>query len=161
LQIVQKFIISKKECNEKISVVIAICWDGYFTAHGQRANSDQIETSEGMLTVQPIQHGTLVLSWNGQDVYIDPTGGAASFEGLAAPDMILITHAHGDHMDPETLNVLDTEWVPVIVPKSVADELPEMFNDQVVILNNGDTATESGVGIEAFPMYNLPPATKR
>jgi len=124
--------------------------------YAQRANPDQIETSEGILTVQPIQHGTLVLSWNGQDLYIDPTGGASVFEGLESPDMVLITHAHGDHMDPETLKELDTKGVRMVLPQSVADELPDMFSDQLVILDNGENASQAGINIKAVPMYNLP-----
>ncbi len=127
-----------------------------FNAHGQYPEADQIETKNGNLTVQPIQHGTLVLSWNGQDVYIDPTGGASAFEGLESPDVVLITHAHGDHMDPETLKALDTEEVKIVVPQSVADELPDMFSDQLVILDNGENASQSGIDIKAVPMYNLP-----
>ena len=127
-----------------------------FVSHGQRPAVDQIETNNGVLTVQPIQHGTLVLGWNDQQVYIDPTGGAVAFEGLAAPDVVVITHAHGDHMNIETLNALDTEGVQMIVPQSVADELPNAFSDQLVILGNGETIDQLGISIKAVPMYNLP-----
>jgi len=125
-------------------------------AHAQRPAPDQIETENGILTVQPIQHGTLVLSWNGLSVYVDPTGGREVFEGLEAPDIILITHAHGDHMNIETLRELNTEGTAMVVPQSVADELPGEYSDQFVILNNGEETDLKDVGIKAVPMYNLP-----
>ena len=44
--------------------------------HAQLPASDQIETANGTLTVQPIRHGTLVLSKADLTVYVDPVGGA-------------------------------------------------------------------------------------
>ncbi len=74
-----------------------------FNANAQRPEPDQIESDDGILTIQPIQHGTVVFSWNDNMVYVDPTGGSDAFEGLDSPDIILVSHAHGDHMDIETL----------------------------------------------------------
>lgn len=127
-----------------------------FNTNAQRPEPDQIETEDGPLTIQPIQHGTVVFSWNDNMVYVDPTGGTEAFEGLDSPDIILISHLHGDHMDIETLKALDTEGTVVIVPQSVADELPDAFSDQLVILANGETTDQMGIGIRAIPMYNLP-----
>ncbi len=84
-----------------------------FNVTAQHIEADQIETEDGYLTVQPIQHGTLVLEWNGNTVYVDPTGGAEAFQNIDAPDLILITHAHVDHMNVETLRALDTEGVNI------------------------------------------------
>ncbi|MDR8393205.1 MBL fold metallo-hydrolase [Aliifodinibius sp. S!AR15-10] len=126
------------------------------TVYAQRPSPDQIPTDNGELTIQPIQHGTLVLSWNGTTVYVDATGGAEAFEGIAAPDIILITHAHGDHMNIESLQALDTEDAVMIVPQSVADELPGDFSDQLVILANSENTDQSGISVRAVPMYNLP-----
>lgn len=127
-----------------------------FAANGQRPPADEVGTNNGKLTIQPIQHGTLVLGWNGSNVYVDPTGGVGSFEGIPGPDMIVITHAHGDHMDIETLRALDTEGAAMIVPRSVAKELPEQYRDQLTILNNGETTKQVGISVRAIPMYNLP-----
>jgi L-ascorbate metabolism protein UlaG (beta-lactamase superfamily) len=125
-------------------------------ANAQRPPSDEIQTDEGILTVQPIHHGTLVLSWTGKNIYVDPTGGAQVFEGLGSPDVILITHAHGDHLDIGTLKALQTDKASIVVPKSVAKQLPQAFRDQLLILDNGDTTSKPGFPIRAIPMYNLP-----
>lgn len=124
--------------------------------NAQRPDPDQIDTQNGTLTIQPIQHGTLVLTWNDQDVYIDPTGGSEAFQGIDSPDLILITHAHGDHMNIETLKALNTEEVGMIVPQSVAEELGDEFADQLVILENGENTNQLDIDIRAIPMYNLP-----
>lgn len=138
------------------SILSILCCLFVMTANAQRPSLDVIETDNGELTIQPIQHGTLVLSWNGNNVYIDPTGGAEAFKGIESPDVILITHAHGDHMDIETLKALDTEEATMIVPQSVAEELPDDFSKQLVILANGENTSQSNFEVRAVPMYNLP-----
>ncbi len=122
----------------------------------QRADSDQLETSEGTVTIQPILHGTLALMWNDQTIYVDPYGGAEAFDGVDDPDMILITDIHGDHMNLETLKAIETESVPMVVPQAVADQLPEEFQQQLVVIGNGETTEQLGIGIKTLPMYNLP-----
>ncbi|HET6528332.1 MAG TPA: MBL fold metallo-hydrolase [Balneolaceae bacterium] len=125
-------------------------------AFAQRPPSDKIETEQGPLTVQPIRHATLTLSWNGNTIYVDPTGGAAAFDGIKAPNMILITDIHGDHLNVETLNALETEETVLIVPQAVADQLPESYKDQLVVIGNGETTEQLGMSVRAIPMYNLP-----
>ena len=125
-------------------------------ANAQHATPDQIKTNKGNLTVQPIEHATLVLTWDNKTIYVDPTGGAAAFAGVAKPDMILITDIHGDHMDPKTLDALEAEDALLIVPQAVADQLPEKFKSQTKIVSNGESTMQLGLQITAVPMYNLP-----
>lgn len=141
---------------KRISLLLVLCCYFVLGVKGQRQVADQVETDDSMLTIQPIHHGTLVLSWNDTEVYIDPTGGTEAFKGIDTPDVILITHAHGDHMNIETLRALDTREVEMVVPQSVADELPEEFQDQLVILDNGEIAKQFEFTVRAVPMYNLP-----
>lgn len=122
----------------------------------QTATPDTIRTKQGPLVVQPVSHGSLVLNYNGKNIYVDPTGGAEAYAGLAKPDLILITDIHGDHLDPETLRALETSGVKVVVPQAVADQLPEQYKQQLVVLKNGENTTQQGIAIKAIPMYNLP-----
>lgn len=122
----------------------------------QRDAPDHIETNKGLLIIQPVQHGTVVLNWDNKTVYVDPTGGAEAFSGVAKPDLILITDIHGDHLNRETLDAIKTEGAVMIVPQAVADQLPEKYMSQVKIIGNGDSTTQAGIPITAVPMYNLP-----
>lgn len=122
----------------------------------QRAAPDQIATKKGPLTIQPITHATLVLTWNGKTIYVDPTGGAEAFAGLPAPDLVLITDIHGDHMDPKTLTALRLGKAALVVPKAVADQLPSELDERVAVLANGRKLDTLGLRIMAIPMYNLP-----
>jgi len=127
-------------------------------ALAQRAAPDQLPTKNGPLVIQPIAHGTLVLTWNKHTIYVDPTGGAAAFAGLPAPDLILITDIHGDHLDPKTLAALPANRAVLVVPKAVADQLPADLDERVAVLANGGQLDTLGVRIRAVPMYNLPDA---
>ena len=90
-------------------------------------SGDQIATDSGLLVIHPIRHATLVMQWNGRTVYVDPVGGAKPFADLPKPDLVLVTHMHGDHFDPTTLEaILPAGGKPVIVaPKTVAKKIPE------------------------------------
>jgi L-ascorbate metabolism protein UlaG (beta-lactamase superfamily) len=128
------------------------------TATAPRAAADQIATKKGPLTVQPITHGSVVFTWNGKTIYVDPYGGASAYAGLAAPDVILITDIHGDHLDPKTLAGLSVGKALMVVPKAVAAQLPAEYKAQVRILNNGQRLDTLGMTVSAIPMYNLPEA---
>jgi len=126
------------------------------SAFAQRATPDRIDTKKGPLTIQPILHGSVVLQWDGKTIYADPYGGTDAFKGLPAPDLILITDIHGDHMDPKTLEALDLSKAVIIAPQAVADQLPAPLKEKVSVLSNGSQTEKLGVAVRALPMYNLP-----
>lgn len=128
------------------------------TAPTPRVAVDQLTTKKGPLTVQPITHGSVVFTWNGKTIYVDPYGGAAAYAGLAAPDVILITDIHGDHLDPKTLAGLAVGKALLVVPPAVAEQLPAEYKAQVRILRNGHRLDTLGLRVSALPMYNLPEA---
>ena len=106
-------------------------------ALAQRSAPDQIETKKGQLSIQPILHGTVALEWDGKTIYVDPYGGAKAFKGIAAPDLILITDIHGDHMSLETLEGIETSKAIIIAPKAVTEKLPEHLKERTTSLDNG------------------------
>lgn len=127
-----------------------------FQAKAQRATADLIPTNKGQLTIQPITHGSVVLIWDNKTIYVDPYGGAQSYEGIPLPDLILITDIHGDHMDLKTLEGINTSRAVMVVPQAVAEKLPQNYKEKVVVIGNGDKTEQKGISITAIPMYNLP-----
>lgn len=121
-----------------------------------RPAPDRIPTIDGDLTIQPIIHGTLVLSWNAQTIYVDPYGGAERFERLEDPTLVLITDIHGDHLNQETLDALDTKRAQFIAPQAVKDKLPDEMKRRTATLENGQSIIFEDMEILAIPMYNLP-----
>ena len=117
---------------------------------------DELKTSNGVLKIYPVLHGSLVLTHNNKTIYVDPYGGSDLYKGFKSPDIILITDTHGDHLDQKTLDLIDTSKSILIVPQAVANKLPENYNSKVIILNNGQGVHRSDYFIQAVPMYNLP-----
>jgi L-ascorbate metabolism protein UlaG (beta-lactamase superfamily) len=137
-----------------IFLVVLIALFGPLSA--QRPAEDAIKTSKGPLKIQPIKHASLALTWQNTTIYVDPDGGAKAFEGLANPNIILITDIHGDHFNPETLQAINTSQTIIIVPQAVADKLPENLKSKAKVVNNEQTIQHAGISITGIPMYNLP-----
>jgi L-ascorbate metabolism protein UlaG (beta-lactamase superfamily) len=140
----------------KLAFILLLSTSTFFVKAQQTAPIKET-IKGGELTIQPITHATLVLSYQNKNIYIDPTGGAEAFKGLALADLILITDIHGDHFDPKTVEAINTSKTTLVVPQAVADLLPPIINKQkVVILNNDAKTSQAGITITAVPMYNLP-----
>lgn len=120
------------------------------------AQPELLPTMDGDVKFTPLQHATLVLEWKGRTIYIDPYGGADRFASFARPDFVLITHAHGDHFNRETLASLDLSQAELIAPQAVVDDLGDIKFKKVTTMGNGGGAARNGIRIEAVPMYNLP-----
>jgi L-ascorbate metabolism protein UlaG (beta-lactamase superfamily) len=86
--------------------------------------------------------------WDGDDrvVYIDPW----EAEGPPA-DLILITHAHADHYQPEEIERLRKDGTKLVAPHDIAREL----RGDVTPVAPGDAVEVAGVKIQAVPAYNI------
>lgn len=116
---------------------------------------DRYAAEGGDIVVQPVQHASFVLTAPGGAVlYNDPVGGAALYAGEPKPDLILITHQHGDHYDPETLSALAGDTTRLVVNPAVFGMLPDGLKAKARSLANGDSASVDGIAIDAVPAYN-------
>jgi L-ascorbate metabolism protein UlaG (beta-lactamase superfamily) len=125
-------------------------------AHAQLPAPDELKTGSGSVSIQPITHGSLVLTWNKLVIYVDPYGGGQLYQGIAAPDLILITDIHGDHLNAETLAAIETSKATIVAPQAVVDQLPDNLKGKASVLANGSQVQKSGIDILAIPMYNVP-----
>ena len=123
-------------------------------SYAQQPDFDEIKTSNGILKIDPVLHGSLILSHNNKTIFVDPYGGSELYN--KTPDIILITDIHGDHLDQKTLDGIDTSKSIFIVPQAVADKLPEKYTSKIVVLTNGQGVHRMDYFIQAVPMYNLP-----
>jgi len=116
---------------------------------------DHLATDDGEVIFHPINHATLVMSWNGKMIYNDPLGAATIFQGLPRADLILVSHSHSDHFSIPTLNAVTNANTAIIAPQVVYDGMSAALRSRTIILTNGTTTNVLGVGIEAVPAYNL------
>lgn len=110
---------------------------------------DAITAAGGAITIRPINHATLQFSFGGKVIDIDPVA-AGNYTGLAAPDVILVTDIHPDHLDNATITKLKKATTSVVAPQAAAANL-----DKPIVIANGEKKTVDGIEIEAVPMYNL------
>lgn len=122
----------------------------------QLPKPDEIATSKGPLKIQPLNHATLALTWNGKTIYADPYQAPKTFVGIAKPDLIVITDIHGDHFDPASLDALDLTNTVIVAPQAVADKMSDALKAKTTVLANGATTEKLGISITAIPMYNPP-----
>lgn len=111
---------------------------------------DTIPTSAGELEIAFIGHGTLMFTWSGTVIHVDPWTRLADYAALPKADLLLITHAHRDHLDPAALALVRTPATAVIAAPACQGQA-----EGAVILANGDSHTAAGVEITAVPAYNL------
>ncbi|SEA23567.1 L-ascorbate metabolism protein UlaG, beta-lactamase superfamily [Arachidicoccus rhizosphaerae] len=131
------------------------------SATAQSTPGNWIEPVKG-IQVLPVFHASLEIKAAGKTVLVDPSFDAALISELQAPDLILITDIHGDHMDPKMLALIEEKFgaIPIIAPKAVQEKLPAEIKEHVQALANGKSTTWNSYKIEAVPMYNLPDASQ-
>jgi len=112
--------------------------------------TDVIPTSGGDLKITFIGHGTLMFTYGGKVIHVDPVSKEADYSKLPKADLILITHEHGDHLDLDAIKKIKTDKTAVILTK-----ICEAKGGKGQVMGNGDVKTWEGLKIEAVPAYNL------
>jgi L-ascorbate metabolism protein UlaG (beta-lactamase superfamily) len=120
------------------------------TAAEQKFETDVIKTSKGDLAITFIGHATLMMSFGGKKIYVDPTTQIADYLNLPKADLILITHEHSDHFDLKAIDQLKTVKTEIVATETVAAKLKG-----IAIMKNGEVKTIRGLEIKAVPAYNL------
>lgn len=106
-------------------------------------------TSAGPVKITPIYHASVLIQAGGDNLYIDPVR-PGNFDGLPSADLILITHAHSDHLDPVTIDKLSKPGTEILAPAAVVQTLKVAH-----VIANGQSRTWRKWKIEAVPMYNI------
>ena len=117
--------------------------------------AETLATSAGDVTITPVKHASLVLSFGDQVIYVDPSG--ADFSALPAATAVLVTHAHGDHFDVPTLETVAGDTAPILTTEEVLGKLPEGLKGRATAIKNGESTTLNGIAIDAVAAYNTTP----
>ncbi len=112
--------------------------------------TDRLKTSDGDLEITFLGHGSLLFTHAGQQIYVDPFSQVADYATLPKADVVLITHEHRDHLDPEALAHVRTDATDVICTEQCAERI-----EGGTPMRNGDVAVVRGLRVEAIPAYNV------
>ena len=118
--------------------------------------ADIIKTSAGDLKITFVGHGTLIFEFNKMIIHIDPFSKLADYSKLPKADLILITHQHGDHLDPAAIKLIKKDDTKIFCNEA---SLPTATGGS--ILRNGDTTSYKGIKISAVPAYNIVNKTEK
>lgn len=111
---------------------------------------DSYNTPLGELKITVFGHASLLLQWNGKNIYVDPYSEVTDYTGMEKADLILVTHSHYDHYDKEAFSKIETPDTLFIVSKDVGNVASNYY-----VLNNNESYDYFGLIINAVPAYNI------
>lgn len=117
--------------------------------------TDTFTTKSGKkVVITPIKHACLEINFDGVEFQIDPVISGAQpitdYKKMPKADYILVTHEHGDHLDPQAINDLRKPSTVIIANKASAEQI-----EGCEIMANGDTKTlAEGIELQAVAAYN-------
>lgn len=112
-----------------------------------------LQAQRNKLQMIAIEHATFVIKTGNLTILVDP--GRMDIEKYSAfhnPDLILITHQHGDHFDLDIINKLKGDKTELIGPEKIVEKTG--FGK---IVRNYENIQYGKIRIEAIPMYNTSP----
>ena len=123
--------------------------------------AEEFATGKGKVIVTPINHATLVIEWGGKTIYVDPVGMADWYTAFPTPDLVLLTHIHGDHFREAILKVVVGPKTQLVAPPALVGVLGKEFKARTIAVANGASTEKVGFMLEAVASYNTTPPRKR
>ena len=118
---------------------------------GQKVfEQDTIKTTSGDLVITSIGHGSLLFKFQDRNFYIDPVMQIADYSLLPKADVILVTHDHGDHLDPVAIENISKPGTEIFLTKLCFDKLKKGK-----VCENGSYFIAAGVPVETVAAYNI------
>jgi len=136
-----------------VSLVLVLFMVAFAAAGWAQApfETDTIKTSSGDLTMTFFGHATLMFRHGGLVVHVDPVSQYADYAQQPKADIILVTHDHGDHLDPKAIEAIRTPSTVLIGTAKCVQRVPGM-----TAMANGEQRDVRGfVHIEAVAAYNI------
>jgi L-ascorbate metabolism protein UlaG (beta-lactamase superfamily) len=138
-----------------VGIVLALAvasWAGPSEAGGRETmfEKDTIETSTGELEITFVGHGSLMFKLGDTVIHVDPVSSEADYSKMPKADIILVTHEHRDHLDPDAIAAISKEGTTLLLTEKCAATV-----SGGIVLKNGDVRTVDGMKIEAVPAYNI------
>ncbi len=113
--------------------------------------TDHFATLSGDVAFVPLEHASLLFVWHGLAIYVDPTSPTIDETALPRADIVLVTDAHYDHLDPLALSHLRKPGTVVVGSPAAGARAP-----LDVVLHEGESRPLApGLEVTAVPAYNV------
>ena len=130
--------------------VMIVAAAGMAAARQAAYQTDTFKTASGDLQIGFLGHSSLMFRYGEAVIYADPVSQYGDFASLPKADLILVTHEHGDHLDPKAIEAVRKEGTVLVGTAKCAAQVPGM-----AAIANGESRTVGGLKIEAVPAYNI------
>ncbi len=107
----------------------------------------------GEIGIHPVGHASFVMTTPMGVIYVDPVGDASGYADKPKPDLILVTHRHGDHFNAGLLATL--AGAPIITCPDVHGMMDDTLKGRTSTIANGDSTSWNDLSIDAIPAHNL------
>lgn len=126
-----------------------------YGVRAQSVSADVFKGAGGEYTVHPISHASFVMETPIGTIYSDPVGEASSYASFPKPDLILVTHRHGDHYNADTLAALQANGTEIVTCPDVLGMMPANVKTKARAIANGQNTEWKSLKIDAIPAHNL------
>ncbi len=126
-----------------------------FRVQAQGAGADVFKGDGGAITVHPVSHASFVMETPIGTIYSDPVGDPSSYAAFPRPDLILVTHRHGDHYNAETLTALAEDGSEIVTCPDVLEMMPANVKAKSRAIANGQGTEWKSLKVDAIPAHNL------
>ena len=111
---------------------------------------DKLNTSAGVVEMHFIGHASLMFKVGDYVIHIDPVSSFGSYVKLPKADLILVTHDHYDHLDPQLIGELQKQGTTMLCNAKSALKVK-----WAQPMKAGEKNMVHGIEIEAVPAYNI------
>jgi L-ascorbate metabolism protein UlaG (beta-lactamase superfamily) len=111
---------------------------------------DKINTSVGIVRIYFIGHGSLMFEIKNFIIYLDPVRSSGNYDKLPKADLILVTHEHGDHLDPKLIDDLRKQETVLF-----CNEISAAKVSWAKTMKPGDKEKINNITIDAVHAYNI------
>ncbi|MBN2765812.1 MAG: MBL fold metallo-hydrolase [Paludibacteraceae bacterium] len=105
--------------------------------------------AQSKISFSPLSHASFAIQAPELVIYVDPVGDATDYARFPTPDIILITHAHGDHFNASIIKSVTTHKTKLVANRDVVEKLGYGH-----ALKNGEIYFCDKIKIEAIAAYN-------
>lgn len=107
-------------------------------------------TPLGEIAIIILGHASLLIQWEGRNIFVDPYSKVANYSTQPKADMVIITHQHSDHLDSEAIKQI-ADKKTIFVTSLIAQKSIKDANG----LKQGDEFDYNELKIKAVYAYNI------